>query len=159
MEIGDPEHDITSAISSGSPVVQLVVFLENRAGALLSIVQLIADNNVLVLGLSVKDSVDSTVVRLIVSDPDKIETLFIEKGIAYSTTEVLVVELVHGAEDLPKLLRELLNAETNVHFLYPILTRPNGRAAMALCAEDNQFGKQVLNEAGYKVLMQEDLSR
>ncbi len=159
MEVDDSEPEVPIVVPDGTAVRQIVVFLENRAGALLSIVQLISDTNVIVLGLSVRDSIDSTVVRLIVSDPDLVEPLFIERGISFSTTDVLVVELPGGAEQLPHCLRALVNAETNIHFVYPILTRPNGIATMALCAEDNDFGRKVLNQAGYRVLMQEDLSR
>ena len=113
----------------------------------------------MVIGLSVQDSIDNTVVRLIVSDPDTVETVFIERGIPFNSTELVVVELIKGAEQMPDCLRTLLNAETNIHFIYPLLTQPNGRAALALCVEDNQFGHSVLEKAGYRVLRQEDLSR
>ncbi|NNE93223.1 MAG: acetolactate synthase [Verrucomicrobiales bacterium] len=159
MEIEEPDPDQPSAISTGNPVRQLAVFLENQTGALLSIVQLLSDNNVLVLGLSVRDSIDATVVRLIVSDPETVEAIFMERGIAYSMTHILVVELANGAEQLPSTLRSIMNAETNIHFVYPILTRPNGKPAIALCVEDNEFARRVLTDEGYKVLMQEDLSR
>jgi hypothetical protein len=46
-----------------------------------------------------------------------------------------------------------------VHFIYPLLTQPNGNAAVALCIEDDQFGESILSKAGFKVLRQEDLSR
>ncbi len=143
----------------GTPVRQIAVFLQNRAGALLSVVRLLGEHHVIVLGISVQDSIDATVVRMILSDPDLVETLFIERGIPYSTTEVVVLELVEGASGLAGCLRALLNAETNIHFIYPILTQPNGRPALALCLEDNEFGKSVLLKEGFKLIYQEDLSR
>jgi len=143
----------------GTSVRQVSVFLQNRAGALLSVVELLRANHVVVLGLSVQDSIDFTVVRLIASDPDTVETLFMEKGIPYSTNDLIVVELNEGPEQMPDCLRTLLNAETNIHFIYPLLTRPNGKSALALCVEDNDFGKSVLSKAGYRILLQEDLSR
>ncbi len=153
-------NEITpTATDESSAVRQLTVFLDNRIGALLSIVDLLKANHFEVLGLSVQDAVDSTVVRLIVSDPDSVGTLFIEKGIPYNTTELIVAELKEGASQMGDCLREILNAETNIHFIYPILTRPNGRSAIALCVEDNDFGLKVLNQAGYKTLSQEELSR
>lgn len=143
----------------GTSVRQVSVFLQNRAGALLSVVELLRANHVVVLGLSVQDSIDFTVVRLIASDPDTVETLFMEKGIPYSTNDLIVVELDEGPEQMPNCLRTLLNAETNIHFIYPLLTRPHGKAALALCVEDNDFGKSILSKAGYRILLQEDLSR
>ena len=145
--------------TEGTSVRQLAVFLENRAGSLLSIMELLKANQVVVLGLSVQDSVDVTVVRLIANDPDTVETLFMEKGIPYTTIDLIVVELIEGPEQMPDCLRTLLNAETNIHFIYPLMTRPNDRSAIALCLEDNEFGKSVLSKAGYRVLAQEDLSR
>jgi hypothetical protein len=143
----------------GTPVRQIAVFLPNRTGAFVSILDLLRSNHVVVLGLSVQDSIDNTVVRLVVSDPETVETIFMEKGIPFNSTDLVVVELRDGAEQMPDCLRTLLKAETNIHFIYPLLTQPNGRAALALCVEDNVFGDSVLSKAGFKVLRQEDLSR
>jgi hypothetical protein len=155
----DPAEELAIKTGESTPVRQLTVLLDNRLGALLSIVELLKQNHIVVLGLSVRDAVDATVVRLIVSDPDAVETLFMEKGIPYNTTELIVVELSEGAVQMADCLRTILNAETNIHFIYPILTRPNGRSAIAMCVEDNDFGISVLNEAGYKTLSQCELSR
>ncbi|MDF1861603.1 MAG: acetolactate synthase [Verrucomicrobiales bacterium] len=143
----------------GTPVRQIAVFLPNRTGAFVSILDLLRSNHVVVLGLSVQDSIDNTVVRLVVSDPETVETIFMEKGIPFNSTDLVVVELRDGAEQMPDCLRTLLKAETNIHFIYPLLTQPNGKAALALCVEDNLFGDSVLSKAGFKVLRQEDLSR
>ena len=137
----------------------MAVFLPNRPGAFVSILDLLRANHVVVLGLSVQDSIDNTVVRLIVSDPDTVEKLFIEKGTPFNTTDILVVALREGAGQMPDALRALLEAETNIHFIYPLLSHPGGHAALALCVEDNHFGQSVLSKAGFKVLRQEDLSR
>ncbi len=157
----DPDDAITPRTSTikGTPVRQMAVFLPNRPGAFVSILDLLRANHVVVLGLSVQDSIDNTVVRLIVSDPDTVETLFIEKGIPFNTTDILVVALRDGAAEMPDALRALLQAETNIHFIYPLLSQPEGHAALALCVEDNHFGRSVLTKAGFKVLRQEDLSR
>lgn len=153
------EDDFSVETSEGTPVIQIAVFLPNRPGAFVSILDLLKRNHVVVLGLSVQDSIDNTVVRLIVSDPDTVETLFIEKGIPFNSTELVVVQLNEGAEQMPDCLRTLLAAETNIHFIYPLLSQPNGKSALALCVEDNHFGHSILSRAGYKVLRQEDLSR
>ena len=155
----DDEDSASATTREGSAISQIAVFLPNRPGAFVSILDLMRSNHVVVLGLSVQDSIDNTVVRLIVSDPETVETLFIEKGIPFNSTDLVVVELREGAEQMPDCLRTLLNAETNIHFIYPLLTQPNGRAALALCVEDNHFADSILSKAGYRVLRQEDLSR
>ncbi len=71
----------------------------------------------------------------------------------------MVVELRPGAVGLADCLKALQDAETNINFAYPILSQPNDRSALALSVEDAEFGAQVLLEAGFKLLYQEDLSR
>ena len=143
-----------------SPYVkQFSVFLINRAGALLSVVKLLEDANILVLGLSLQDSVDVTVARLIVSDPETVETIFIERGIPFGICEVLVVQLKEGAQGLSKCLTAFLQAETNIHLAYPLLIQPNGFAAIALHLEDIEFGASVMEGKGFHILKQQDISR
>jgi hypothetical protein len=157
--VEQPEAPSTATLPPGQPVIQLSVFLENRVGALLSIVRTINDCHVEVVGLSVVDSMDVTIVRLILTDPDAVSTVFIEKGIPFSETRLTVVQLDEGAHGLSNCLTALLQGETNIHFSYPLLSRPNGKAALALCLEDNEFGTSVLRRCGFTLLCQEDLSR
>ena len=145
--------------TSGTAVRQIAVFLQNQVGAFLSIVRLLNDNQVVVLGLSIQESTDTTIVRLLASDPDTVLALFMERGIPFSTTDILVVELRHGAEGLADCLQALQDAETNINFAYPVLSQPNDLSALALSVEDAEFGVKVLHEAGFKLLYQEDLSR
>jgi len=154
----DPLDPVASTME-GSPVRQFAVFLPNRPGSLVSILDLLRASHVVVLGLSVQDSIDNTVVRLVVSDPFTVETVFIEKGIPFNTMDVLVVALREGPEQMPDCLRTLLKAETNIHFIYPLLTQPGGFSALVLGVEDNDFGRAMFYESGFKVLRQEDLSR
>lgn len=149
----------TDSALGGEPVRQFSVFLHNRAGTLLGLVRLLNDAQVQVIALSVQDSVDVTVVRMLVTDPDTVDTLFIERGIPFGGCEVVVVELNNGATDLSKCLSTLLIAETNIHFVYPLLSRPDGKAALALHLEDIEFGTSVLVSNGFNVLGQNDLSR
>ena len=123
------------------------------------LIKLLNDAKVHVLGLSVQDAVDVTVVRMVVSDPETVEALFIEKGIPFGGCEVLVVQLDNGPVDLSKCLSALLIAETNIHFVYSLLSRPDDKAAIALHLEDTEFGVTVLIDNGFRILSQSDLTR
>ena len=79
-----PKASSEYSTAEGSPVRQLTVFLQNRVGALMSLVKLLGDHHVAVLGLSLQDNTELALVRLIVSAPDDAHLLFIEKGIAHS---------------------------------------------------------------------------
>ena len=107
----------------GPRVRQFSVFLKNKVGALLEVVRLLNVHMVDVVGMSVQDSTDSSIVRLIASDPEMVEELFKDNDIAYGICEMVVVEMEEVATDLAKLLVSLLAAEVNIYFSYPLLTR------------------------------------
>lgn len=143
-----------------SPQVrQFSVFLQNKVGALMEVVKLLNEQSILVLALSILDTSETSIVRIIVSDPDHVEELFKKHDIAYSVCDVLVVELREGANDLAKVLSSLLKAEVNVFFSYPLLTRPRGRAVLAMHLDDTECASVVLRGDGFVLLNQADLSR
>jgi hypothetical protein len=88
-----------------------------------------------------------------------VQDLFKENNIAFGFSEVVVVELKEVATQLVKVLAALFMAEVNVHFTYPLLTRPRGLAALALHVDDNECATSVLRGAGFKILSQSDISR
>jgi hypothetical protein len=135
------------------------VFLANRVGSLMSLVKLLRDNHIEVLGLSVQDSTELTLVRLVVTDPDGAQAVFIEKGIAHTTVDVVAVELDAGGKDLNQCLSVLLAAEVNIHFLYGLLARPGRHAVVVVQCDDWEVCATALHESGFRVLVQEDLSR
>ncbi|MEP7014778.1 MAG: acetolactate synthase [Verrucomicrobiota bacterium] len=144
----------------GAPLVkQFSVFLPNKVGRLLDVVKLLNAHETHVLGLSVSESTDSAIARIIASDPGRAENLFKEHNIAYGVCEVVVVELREVATQLVKLLAALFMAEVNVHFTYPLLTRPHGLAAIALHVDDTDCASSVLMGEGFKILGQNEISR
>src|ERR1700730_12126165 len=145
--------------TSGPTVKQFSVFLLNKVGALLEIVRVLNENDVHVLALNSQDSTDSAIVRIVVSDPDAVEDIFDVHEIAYSISDILVVEMKEVATDLRRMLQGLLMAEVNIQVCYPILIRPHGRSAMALHLYDLECGWSVLAGEGFSILSQTDLSR
>lgn len=145
--------------NNGSPVRQFSVMLPNRAGALASLVKLLRSSAIEVIGLSVQDSRDATVARLVLSDPDMAEAIFCEKGIPHTTSELVVIALRESGSGLLKCLDILMIAETNVDFAYALLPGPDGQALLAMHVEDYDFATSVLNRSGFKLMFQEDLAR
>jgi hypothetical protein len=153
-----PSTSTTEKLDS-APVRQFSVFLQNKVGALLEVVKLLNEHNVVVLALSIQDSSESSIGRMVVSDPERVTQLFHEHEIPFSECEVLVVELREGAADLAKVLAALLMAEVNIYFSYPLLVRPRGRAVLAMHLDDIECSSSVLRGDGFKILTQADLSR
>jgi hypothetical protein len=156
MPIDLPE---TTSKMGGPLVKQFSVFLPNKVGAMLDIVKLLNTNNTHAVALSVSESTDSAIARIVVSDPERVEKLFRQNNVAFGVCEVVVVEMREVATQLVKLLAALFMAEVNVHFTYPLLTRPRGFAALALHVDDTECASSVLLGEGFKILSQSDISR
>lgn len=143
----------------GGMIRQYSIMLQNRVGALTALLGLLDMHGIFCLGFSMQDCHEATIARLIVSDPERASEIFLEKGICYTESGVLVAVLRHGPADLKKCLDVLYAAELNVNFLYPLLPCAGRGALVALHVEDLNFGRTVLNSSGIKVLFQQDLSR
>ena len=143
----------------GPVVRQFSVFLPNKVGAMLDVVKLLNLHHIDVLALSISESTDSAIARIVVSDPESVEMLFREKGVPFGVCDMVVVEMSEISGQLAKLLAALLKAEVNVHFTYPLLTRPHGLAAIAMHVDDAECASSVLLGDGFKTLSQNDLSR
>jgi len=143
----------------GPAVRQYSVFLANRVGALMEVVKMLSRARVIVLALSIQDSSETSIARMIVSDPELLEELFDRNDIAYGVCEVAVAELEEGASDLPRLLAALLEAEVNILFSYTLLVRPRGRPLLAIHTDDLECTTSVLEGRGFRLLRQTDLSR
>ncbi len=144
---------------NGSPVRQFSVMLPNRAGALASLVKLLRTLAIDVIGLSVQDSRDATVARLVVSDPDAAEAIFCEKGIPHTSCELVVVALKEAGPGLLQCLDILMVAETNIDFAYALLPGSKGLSLLAMHVEDYEFATSVLNRSGFRLMYEEDLLR
>jgi hypothetical protein len=153
------ERQSTAEKLDGERVTQFSVFLANKVGALLDVVRLLNERSVHVLAISVQDSADTAIVRVVVSDPESVQDIFHEHGVPFSVCSLVVVELKDGAAQLGKLLAALLQAEVNIFGSYALLTRPRGRTALALHVEDNECACAVLHSHGFTILSQSDISR
>ena len=125
MQIDLPET--TSKI--GGPLVrQFSVFLPNKVGAMLQIVKLLNAHATHVVALSISESTDAAIARIIVSDPDRVQELFHDHNIAFGVSELMVVELREVATQFIKILSTLLMAEVMytsvIHFLPGLTVAP-----------------------------------
>jgi hypothetical protein len=146
------------SMSSHDPVKQFSVFAENRVGRLHDLTALFRVHNVHLMALTVLDTTDSAIVRLIVDDPDTARELMVNNDFPYSEGEVLAVELTDESE-LNGVLAALVEAEINVHYVYSFIKRPEGRGALAINAEDADVAAQSLSQRGFRILTQSEIAR
>lgn len=143
---------------AADPVKQFSVFAENRVGRLFDLTALFKENDVHIMALTVLDTTDSAIMRVIVDDPDRAKELMINNDFPYTECDVLAVE-ISDESDLKPVLAALLEAEINLHYIYSFIKRPEGRSAVVINTEDTDVATQTLNHNGFRVLTQRDISR
>ena len=158
MDMDTPEL-ATAKGNQADDVTQFSVFMENKVGRLLDIVKIFTQAQIHVVALSILDTADAAIVRLVTDDPERARVLFQEHGLAFTEVSLVVVELSSSATDLKAVLTALLQAECNIHSSYSLLTRPRGKAALALHVEDSEVACSVLQANQFKLLTQRDISR
>lgn len=140
------------------PVIQFSVFTANRLGRLHDVISLLSSQAVHVMALTVLDTTDSTIIRMVVDDPEKARTLLRENDFPFNESKLLVVAL-DATSDLNSVISSLLEPELNINYLYSFIPHPNGKSILALSMEDNEMGEQALKRHGFTVLKQCDISR
>lgn len=145
-------------VTPRDPVKQFSVFTENRVGRLHDLTALFKQGNVHIIAITVLDTTDSAIVRMIVDDADKARELMINNDFPYTESNVLAVE-IGDESDLKGVLGALLEAEINIHYIYSFIKRPNLRSALAINVEDADVAAQSLSRRGFAVLTQSDISR
>lgn len=146
-------------IEGAEPVTQFSILLQNRAGALAALVKLLRGAAIEVVGISVQDSRDATVARLVVTDPEAAAHIFMEKGIPHTRCELVVIAMTESGPGLLQVLDSLMVAETNIDFAFALLPAVRNQSMLAMHVEDYEFAVSVLNQAGFKLVYQTDLSR
>lgn len=140
------------------PVRQFSIFAENRVGQLHDLATLFKQNAVHIMAITVLDTTDSAIVRVIVDDPDRARELLVNNDFPYTECEVLAVEITDESQIKP-VLATIYQAEINVHYVYSFIKRPQGGAALVMSIEDIDVATQALGQCGFKVLTQRDISR
>lgn len=140
------------------PVLQFSVFSDNKVGRLNELVQRFAQKGIHIMALSQLDSTECTIMRFIPDYPEEARQMLRECGYAFSECTILAVEMRSEA-DLKFITTALLEAEINIHYLYPFITRPRGRCGLAMSVEDSEFAESVLHARQIRCLSRGDIAR
>ncbi|OAM89381.1 acetolactate synthase [Termitidicoccus mucosus] len=143
---------------SSDPVRQFSIFTENRIGRLHDLAALFAEHDVHIVAVTALDTTHSTILRIVVDDPDRARELMINNDFPYTENDVLVVSIASEA-DLGKILAALFEAEINIHYLYSFIKRPGEKSALALHVEYPEEAARCLFLCGHTILGQRDIAR
>ncbi len=138
---------------------QFTVFLENRVGRLQHLLRSFEEHAGKICGLSIEESADSALIRIICSEPDLGRDALRAGGFSFSESDLLAVELPRRTRHpLIAICTALLAAEINIHYCYPLLHRPHG-PALALYVEDPTLAAQLLIRKGFTLIGESDLRK
>ena len=117
-------------------VYQISVFLENRAGQFAEITTILAENGVDLRAISIAETADYGLARLIVDDSHKASSILLQHGDILSMTPVWAVEVPDQPGGLAKVLNILEGHGVNIEYMYAFLSKTEGKALMVLKADD-----------------------
>ena len=127
---------------------QISVFLENKSGQLLQIVNVLAENKVDLRALSIAEAQDYGVLRMIVDKPDETLSILKEQGWVCRANEVLAVTVPDEPGSLTKILNVLADNDVNMVYTYAFLSGTQGKACIVLRVDDNAAAEKMLKDAG-----------
>ena len=126
-------------------VKQISVFIENKTGKLAEVPRYIADNNVNMKALSIADTHDFGILRIICEDTEAAAKVLRDGGYVIAETDVLAVEITDEPGSLAEILEALVGADIAVEYTYAFLSVKNaGHAYMIFRVDDNEKAKVAL---------------
>lgn len=133
-------------------IKQLSIFVENRTGRLAEITELLASKQVDIRALSLADTSDFGILRLIVNNPDTACAALREAGVMVRTTEVLAVLMSDEPGGLARTVGILSQAGVGIEYLYAFVSRQGGEAVVILRADEPDRAIEVLGRSGIHLL-------
>jgi hypothetical protein len=136
---------------------QFTVFLDNQVGKLLEVLRRFEGSRVRIVAVSVSDQADCALIRFLLSHPEQGREILERAGLAIVETDLIGVVLPNSAQPLLEVCTALLQAEVNITQVYPLLTHPRGRAAVALMVDNIEIAQETLASKGFAMLAENDL--
>ena len=159
MGFGDeaPIEPVTAEGRDWPCLRQFGIFMENRVGCLHDLLRQVERHDLRVAALSIVDSVDHAVARLVVNNYERALELLEFANAHMFETDVIGVELPDNDQPHLSICTTLMKAEMNIHYTYPLVYRKNSRGAIVVYVDDVDEGLRVLNESRHKVITESDL--
>jgi hypothetical protein len=133
-------------------VKQISVFLENKKGRLSEAMDVLAKAKINIRALSIADTSDFGILRLIVPDPEKAKKALSKSNFTVRESDVIAVEVSDTPGGLAGVLKILTDADINVEYMYAFVEKSGKKAVVVLRTDSISKGKKALKKAGVAVL-------
>ncbi|MGF1635302.1 MAG: acetolactate synthase [Phycisphaerae bacterium] len=138
---------------------QFTIFLDNRVGRLAQLMRCLEEAGLRINALTVLESADTALVRLVCNNPDKGRWCLEENKFPLSETEVLAVELpANESAPMIAICSALVTAELNIYYAYPLLRAEGKRPALVLHVDDVHLASRLLMRKRFRIIGESDLA-
>ena len=138
-------------------IKQISIFIENTPGRVISIIRILEEQNIDIRALSLSDTSDFGILRLIVSDPERACHALRENGSTVRITEVLGIGIDDRPGGLGQAVQLLSDQGVNIEYMYAFTSPYHDHAYVILRVEDNELASSVLQQGGVELLTPEDV--
>ena len=138
---------------------QLTIFVQNKQGAIVDITEVLANNQVDIRALSIADTQDFGILRLIVNDNETASKALIDHGYLIKNTDVVGVKIGDAPGKLSTALKVLDGENINLEYLYAFMTRTQKHAYVVIRVEDNKLAEEALEKAGFHLITDQDVQK
>ena len=140
-------------------IKQLTVFVQNKKGTVVAVTDILSKNNINLRALSIAETQDFGILRLIVNDEKAAEAVLSENGYLIKVIDVIGVKIGDEPGKLAAALNVLDKADINVEYLYAFMARTEKHAYVVLRVEENEVAEKVLTDAGFKLISEADINK
>ena len=140
-------------------IKQLTVFVQNKKGTVVEVTDILSKNNVNLRALSIAETQDFGILRLIVNDEKTAEKVLVENGYLIKVIDVVGVKIGDAPGKLTEALSVLDKADMNVEYMYAFMARTEKHAYVVLRVENNSTAEEVLTAAGFKMISEADINK
>jgi len=140
-------------------IKQLTVFVENKKGTVVSVTDILSKNNINLRALSIAETQDYGILRLIVNDHVAAEKVLTENGYLIKVVDTVGVKIGDEPGKLTAALDVLDKADINVEYLYAFMARTEKHAYVVLRVEDNAVAEAALTKAGFHMISEADINK
>lgn len=140
-------------------IYQLSVFLENKPGRLYSIVDVLGENDVDISALSLADTSEYGILRIIVNDIEKAKSLLLDSGVIVKKNHVIAVAMNDKPGGMVEILKLLADNGMNIEYMYACVGKVTGKALMIIRADDYEKAEKILLDGGFSDVNPADIYR
>ena len=140
-------------------IKQLTVFVQNKKGTVVSVTEILSENHINLRALSIAETQDFGILRLIVNDENTAEAVLKKNGYLIKVIDVIGVKIGDEPGKLSEALAVLDKKNINVEYLYAFMARTEKHAYVVLRVEDNKVAESALTGAGFKMISEADINK